>query len=405
MTPSELAQFFSQTNEYRSIKYDLRNMETLMERLGNPQESFRSVLIAGTNGKGSVAAFLAAMQPDTGLYTSPHLVRVNERIRIGTAEISDEDLTALHAEVRRAADKKGMLYPPSYFEMMTAIAFLYFRGRTEFAVLEVGMGGRLDATNVVRQDVSVITNIGLDHQEFLGATLDEIAAEKAGIIKSREPVVVGPDVESDVIRERAGEKLFMTRPIQRAGRSLGKGLFSLDVVTPIRQYRDLKPRLAGRHQIDNAVIAIRAAECLKWSHDDIVRGINSAVWPGRLEHIEGKPAYLLDGAHNEHATRALASFLQEYYAEGVSMVFACMADKNFEVMLHLLKPHVRHAVFTRVAGGRAEDPEKLRALWPGSHTAAGVPEALEQASANAEGGTVLVCGSLYLVGEAKRVLQ
>jgi dihydrofolate synthase/folylpolyglutamate synthase len=404
MTPSELAQFFSQTNEYRSIKYDLRNMETLMERLGNPHESFRSALVTGTNGKGSVAAFLAAMQPNAGLYTSPHLVRVNERIRIGTSEISDDDLNALHAEVKRAADKKGLLYPPSYFEMMTAIAFLYFRGRTDFAVLEVGMGGRLDATNVVHQDVSVITNVGLDHQEFLGSTLEEIAAEKAGIIKSKEPVVVGPDVENDVIRERAGEKLFMTRPIQKAARPLGNGLYSIDVVTPIRQYRNLRPKLAGRHQIDNAVIAIRAAECLKWRHDHIERGINNAVWPGRLERIEGNPSYLLDGAHNEPATRALAGFLQEHYPKGVVMVFACMADKNFETMLHLLKPHVRHAVFTKVPGGRAEDPEKLRALWPGSHATSDVLDALDHASRKAH-GTVLVCGSLYLVGEAKRVLQ
>ena len=205
MTPTEIAHLFSLTNEYRSIKYDLRNVQMLLERLGNPHHSFRSVLIAGTNGKGSVAAMLSAMMPDAGLYTSPHLQRLNERFRIGSKEISDTDLASVYAEVAAAAkDVTNFLYPPTYFEMTTAMAFTYFRERVKFAILEVGMGGRLDATNVVKQDVSVITSIGLDHQQFLGNTLEQIAAEKAGIIKSSEPVVIGPDAEFDVIREHAG---------------------------------------------------------------------------------------------------------------------------------------------------------------------------------------------------------
>src|SRR2546421_12890683 len=168
-------------------------MQALAAALGNPERAFRSILIAGTNGKGSVASLLSSMMPDAGLYTSPHLVRLNERIRIGEREISDEDLKQVFEAVKTAASTAAdLLYPPTYFEIITAMAFLYFRDRVKFAVLEVGLGGRLDATNIVRQEVSVITSIGLDHQEYLGTTMEAIAAEKAGIIKDDEPVVMVP---------------------------------------------------------------------------------------------------------------------------------------------------------------------------------------------------------------------
>jgi dihydrofolate synthase/folylpolyglutamate synthase len=405
MTTADLQHLFSLTNEYRSIKYDLRNIEMLLDRLGNPQTSFRSVLIAGTNGKGSVAAFLSAMMPEAGLYTSPHLKRINERIRIGRQEISDEHLTEVYTEVSRAAAEKGLLYAPSYFEMVTAMAFLHFKGRTGLTILEVGMGGRLDATNVVKQDVSVITSIGFDHQEFLGRTLDQIAAEKAGIIKSKEPVVIGPEAEYDIIREIAGDRLFMTRT-QREARPLGRGYLELDIMTPIRHYKGLRPQLPGRHQIDNVAVAIRAAECLKLSRDQIEYGINTAVWPGRLETIEGQPSFLLDGAHNEPGMRALSAFLEEFHPEGVSMIFACMADKNFEEMLRILRPRIREAVFTRAQSSRSKDPSELQALWAGSRVEPSVLDAIDYAHRNfPPEETVLICGSLYVVGEAKRVLQ
>src|SRR5437016_1104672 len=163
-------------------------MQALAAALGNPEKTFRSVLIAGTNGKGSVAKLLSAMMPAAGLYTSPHLVRLNERIRIGDNEISDDDLKNVFEVVKQAVSTApDLLYPPTYFEIVTAMAFVYFRDRVKFAILEVGLGGRLDATNIVEQDISIITSIGLDHQQFLGTRIDEIAAEKAGIIKSKEP--------------------------------------------------------------------------------------------------------------------------------------------------------------------------------------------------------------------------
>jgi dihydrofolate synthase / folylpolyglutamate synthase len=407
MTPADIAHLFSLKNEYRSIKYDLRNIQILLERLGNPHHSFRSALIAGTNGKGSVAVMLSAMMPDAGLYTSPHLQRLNERFRIGRQEISDTDLASVYAEVAAAAkDVSTFLYPPTYFEMTTAMAFQYFRDRVKFAILEVGMGGRLDATNVVRQDVSVITSIGFDHQEFLGNTLDQIAAEKAGIIKSAEPVVIGPEAEFDVIHEHAGARLYMTTHLQREARPLGGGYFDFDVTTPIRQYRNLRPSLPGRHQLDNVVVAIRAAECLKLSREQVEQGVDSAVWPGRLERIPGSPAFLLDGAHNDMAMRALCATLEEFYPQGVPMVFGCMADKDYEGMLSRLRPRVREMIFTKAEGSRSKDPAQLQSLWPGSHVAASPHEAIALARElfNAD-QTVVVCGSLYLIGEVRSLLN
>jgi dihydrofolate synthase/folylpolyglutamate synthase len=400
VTPEDLTYLFSRTNEYRSIRYDLRNTQALTKALGYPQDAFRSVLIAGTNGKGSVAAFLSAMRPEAGLYISPHLVRLNERIRIGSSEISDEDLKATFESVKSAASAAhDLLYPPTYFEFVTAMAFLYFRDRVKFAILEVGLGGRLDATNVVTQDVSVITSIGLDHQEYLGTTIEGIAAEKAGIIKDREPVVIGPAADLQPIRDRAGERLVRAEATETRVRSLGGGYFEID----IGRHRDLRPRLAGRHQIENVQIAVKAAECLGWSDADINRGINNATWPGRLERI-GK--FLLDGAHNVAAAQSLAGFLGEFHPQGVWMVFGVMRDKQFQEMLLILRPFVHQFVFTRPQSSRAQDPSDLAKLHPGSHAESSAASAIAYVQANAPAGyTVVVCGSLYLIGEVRGMLE
>src|SRR3989475_1476708 len=327
-------------------------MQALAARLGNPQKTFHSVLIAGTNGKGSVAKLLSAMMPEAGLYTSPHLVRLNERIRIGDREVSDDDLNEVFATVKHAASTaKDLLYSPTYFEMVTAMAFLYFRDRVKFAILEVGLGGRLDATNVVEQDVSVITSIAMDHQQFLGDTLDAIAAEKAGIIKSREPVIIGPSADLPAIRKRAGDRLMR----------------GADLVG----YPELRPRLLGRHQLENIAVAVRAAECLGISREDIVRGVNTTTWPGRLERL-GR--FLLDGAHNVAAATALAAFLREFHPEGVWIIFGVMADKQFEEMVAILRPHARQFIFTKPKTSRAKDPRELQRLVEDSHARETVAE-------------------------------
>jgi dihydrofolate synthase/folylpolyglutamate synthase len=407
MNATSIEEIFSRTNEYRSIKYDLRNMQILMDRLDNPQRSFQSILIAGTNGKGSVAALLAAMIPDSGLYTSPHLVRLNERIRIGNQEISDGDLQAVYDQVSQTAAKtEGLIYPPTYFELVTAMAFTYFRSRTKLAILEVGLGGRLDATNVVRQDVSVITSIGYDHQEFLGNTLDLIAREKAGIIKGNEPVVIGPEAEFDPICDVAGERLYRTKHFHRTERSLGGGRFEVDITTPIRQYKGLRPLLTGRHQLDNVGMAIRAAECVKVPKERIEQGVNTAVWPGRLEVIPGVPEFLLDGAHNEMAANALAAFLAEFHPEKVRMIFGSMRDKKYSEMLQRLRPHSREIVFTKASNARSVEPEVLLETIPEGRVEPSISDAIaymRRAASPSE--TILVCGSLYLVGEARAILK
>ena len=401
MSPDDLAYLYSLANEYRSIRYDLRNMQALAAALGNPQNAFKSVLIAGTNGKGSVARFLSEMIPEAGLYTSPHLQRLNERIRIGKEEISDQDLKKVFEEVKSASAKaKDLLYPPTYFEIVTAMAFLYFRDRVKFAVLEVGLGGRLDATNIVNQEVSVIASIGMDHQEFLGTTLDSIAAEKAGIIKGSEPVVVGPAAaDLTPIREKAGSRLIRAADLKTDVRSLGEGYFELDA----GRHRNLRPRLAGRHQIENAKIAICAAEALGISDRDISRGIDAATWPGRLERI-GR--FLLDGAHNVPAAEALAAFLKEFLPQGVWVIFGAMADKQYEEMIEILRSHARQFIFTKTQSSRAKDPLDLQNLVPGSRAEPSVGAAIQFARAQAPADiTILVCGSLYLIGEARAMLE
>jgi dihydrofolate synthase/folylpolyglutamate synthase len=263
------------------------------------------------------------------------------------------------------------------------MAFLYFRDRVKFAVLEVGLGGRLDATNIVDQDVSIITSIGLDHQHFLGTTIDEIAAEKAGIIKSNEPVIVGPTADLPPIRQKAGQRLM-------------RG-------ADLRDYPELHPQLLGRHQLENIAVAIRAAECLGISRDRIVSGVNSAVWPGRLEQL-GR--FLLDGAHNVQAAHALATFLEEYHAEGVWGIFGAMADKDFREMIDILHPHVQKFIFTKPQSPRAADPAELQMFRPDSQVEASVAGAIEYARVNAPpAATILICGSLYLIGEARAMLQ
>jgi dihydrofolate synthase/folylpolyglutamate synthase len=279
------------------------------------------------------------------------------------------------------------------------MAFLYFRDRVKFAVLEVGLGGRLDATNIVKQDVSVITSIGLDHQAFLGTTIEDIAAEKAGILKDTEPVVIGPMADVPAICDKAGARLIRAEGLEKNVRSLGKGYFELD----LGRHRNLRPHLAGRHQIDNVAVAVRTAECLGIPAPDIVRGVNTATWPGRLEPI-GK--FLLDGAHNVAAANALAAFLEEFYPQGVWMIFGVMADKQFEEMITILKPHVREFIFTKTQSSRAKDPVELQGLAAGSRVEPSVGNAIQFARAYAPADTtVVICGSLYLIGEARVMLE
>jgi dihydrofolate synthase/folylpolyglutamate synthase len=419
--------------ESLGIRPGLERVEALLRRLGDPQRDFPSVLVAGTNGKGSVVAFLAAILRaagwDAGVYTSPHLIRFEERVRVGGEPIPPGDLASLTDEVARgvAAHVKDGGAPPTYFEATTALAFLHFsRRRVPIAVLEVGMGGRYDATNVVTPLACAITPVSLDHTRWLGRTVAEIALQKAGILKSGVPAAIaGQEPEArEVIRAeaaRVGATLIETADCEVArGAPSDPPRFSLR--TPSGgDYPDLGPALRGDHQIENAALAVLLAERLARSGfagidgEDIARGVRSAVWPGRLELIpaaSGKPDLLLDGAHNPAGCAILAAYLSRHQAARPRRVllFAAMKDKPAADMLALLKPVFDEMVATSLPVARGTPPTDLLGLATraGLRAAAepDVSKALDRAARLAgPGGLLVASGSLYLVGEVMKRLE
>jgi dihydrofolate synthase / folylpolyglutamate synthase len=421
-----------------SHKFDLEHMRMLLRALGHPERTFPSVLIAGTNGKGSTAAtldsILRASQLKTGLYTSPHLIRINERIRIGGEQISDGDFAELHGAVDIAAEqlvRAGDLpWHPSFFEMMTAIAFRYFaRERVEVAVLEVGMGGRLDATNVVEPLVSVIADISLDHQKYLGNTVTEIAREKAGIIRPGGVVVTLPqqpaanDVIGNTILEMDATGISAVQyvpPMSPASAEYhnaqtSRSQYPLEVMG--KQILIETP-LVGRHQLRNVALAIAAAERVAKkgftgiTPDSIQRGIRDTSWPGRFQVIEHKadwPEVVLDVAHNPAGAWALRSALSERYGDRrLIFVFAAMRDKAISEIAEILFPLADRVIATQPGNPRAATPEEIRraAGRTGAEIdcVAAVPAAMERGRQTAlQDGVMVVTGSIYLVGEAMQV--
>jgi len=425
-------------------KFDLAHMRVLLEALAHPEKRFPSVLIAGTNGKGSTAATLASILRasglKTGLYTSPHLIRINERIRVNGEEISDSDFASVHGEVDQVAQKlveRGSLpWHPSFFEMMTAIAFVYFaRENVDLAVLEVGMGGRLDATNVVDPRVSVITDISLDHQKFLGNTVAEIAREKAGIIRAGRAVVTLPqqpkanDVIGNAILDsgaRAVNAVAYVPPVSPGSSQYltltdGPGETGFVYRYPLEVMGErilVETPLVGRHQLRNVALAIAAAEELSHQGFDgitaksIEIGIRQTHWPGRFQVIParaGWPEIVIDVAHNPAGAWALRSALSERYPDRrLIFVFGALRDKAISEMAEILFPLADHVIATRPENPRAASPDEIRqgAARTGAQveTLEGVPGALERARFLAEGAVVVITGSIYLVGEAMRCL-
>jgi dihydrofolate synthase/folylpolyglutamate synthase len=442
-----IARMFALGNELAqtsSHKFDLAHMRVLLEALEHPEKNFPAVLIAGTNGKGSTAATLASILQasgyKTGLYTSPHLVRINERIRINGAAIDDNEFALIHDLVDRTAERlvteAELPWHPSFFEMLTAIAFEYFsRERIDIAVLEVGMGGRLDATNVVEPRLSVITDIALDHQKFLGETLTEIAREKAGILRAKVPVVTLPQTPeaNDVIgnailtlgakavtavpyvppvspnsaqylmpsaHEKAG---YVSRyPLQVLGREI-------TIVTP----------LVGRHQLRNLALAIASAEELSragfpaLTSTTIETGIRETRWPGRFQVLAATayhPEIVLDVAHNPAGAWALRSTLSTAYEDRpLVFVFGAMRDKAVAEIAEILFPLADRVIVTHVENPRAATAAEIREaaarVAVDIDDAPDVPSALAQAGAAAgTRGLVVVTGSIYIVGDAMRTL-
>ncbi|HEX9901296.1 MAG TPA: folylpolyglutamate synthase/dihydrofolate synthase family protein [Acidobacteriota bacterium] len=411
------------------IKLGLDSIRTLLKALGNPHLNYPTLLVAGTNGKGSVCAMLTRILSRhglrAGLYTSPHLVAVEERIRVNDRLISRPAFCRALTGVRKAADsllRAGTLpSPPTHFEVLTCAALSYFKTtRVDIAVLEVGMGGRFDATNVVTPILSVITSIGRDHEKYLGHTIDQIAFEKAGIIKPEVPVVSGVlrPTAAAVIRKRARELqapyLGALDPPHtlKAVKSRTGYRFVYDLAG--KKY-SFSPGLAGLHQGRNAAVALAAAVRLGqvWRPLQkalIIRGIEETRWPGRLETVRRSPRAILDGAHNPDGVRALRDYMSDFVRRPVILVFGVMKDKDISGLARILFPVAKKIILTKFPYHRAAEPaDILRKARPFAGRILIEPDPsrayrLALAEARRRKGCVLVAGSLFLVGAIKSFL-
>ncbi len=418
-------------HETLAIKLGLRNPTLLFEALDNPQQSFQSVQIAGTNGKGSTAVILESIcrtaAISTGLYTSPHLISVTERIRINGREISEAEFAKLATRVREAAerllDQNELETPPTFFEQVTAVALLAFKeAGIELAILETGLGGRLDATTVAGATIVGITPIALDHQEYLGETLAEIAGEKAAIIRPGATAVVATQEPAalEVILRRCAEtgvEPDMDECKTTVEDVTDDGRCRVAFETPQARYNHVLLGLRGRHQLTNAAVAIRLAEILT-AHDfriseaNIVEGLEKARHPGRLELFDGTPRILLDGAHNPPGAAALRAYLDEFVSSPLTIVFGAMKDKRLAEIAAILFPAAGHLIFTRPDNPRAADVDDLKRLAEAIDyrdrvtPTRSVAEAMAMAKElTPSEGTICVTGSLYLVGEVTAWLK
>ncbi len=423
-----VAYLFGLGNEVAAMKLGLDSVALLLDRLGSPHRAVPSVIVAGTNGKGSVSCMVESIVRTagltTGLYTSPHLVSVEERVRVAGRQIPRERFAELAWTVRTASealvDSGALDAPPTFFEQVTAIAFLEFAARrVDVAILEVGMGGRLDATNIVEPLVAVVTSIALDHQQYLGDTLAAIAVEKAAVIKRGAAAVIAHQpleaLEPLIARCLACDVLpvFAGEPEIHHSEN---GRFTFSYETENARYERLTLGLRGRHQVENAMAAVHAAEALTSAGVSIPKsavseGLASAEWPGRLEMILGSPPVLLDGAHNAAGAEMLRAYLDEFCHSPLTLVFGALEDKAIREMAGELFPAARTVVVTRPKTARSADLGPMVSSLPDARGGARpvvtrtVDEALAWAfHVTPRDGLICVAGSLYLVGEARERL-
>ncbi len=413
------------------IKFGLDNILSIVGALGHPERAFRSVHVAGTNGKGSVTAMvdaaLRAAGHRTARYTSPHLIDLAERFVVDGQPVSHDVLRDVVAEVQavvsRLCAQGTLLVQPTFFEVTTAVAFeLFRRARVEIAVCEVGLGGRLDATNVLEPVVTAITSIGLDHQQYLGRTLREIAIEKAGIIKPRTPLVIGRmDREARaaierVAQERNARVILASDEVQIVRVKPDATGQIIHLRTPVRDYGDMTIGLAGAHQIDNAVVAVRLLEALDAQGvavppSAIVDGLADVTWPGRLDlrRLRDGRELLLDAAHNPEGAESLAAFLRTTGWAHPPLVFGAMRDKDVNAMIAALAPVAGAFVFTRASNARSADPADL--AESASRLAPAVSRRVEARPADALAAAwrmshrIVVAGSIFLLADVLKELD
>ncbi|MDA2933673.1 bifunctional folylpolyglutamate synthase/dihydrofolate synthase [Acidobacteria bacterium AH-259-D05] len=395
-------------NEVMTMKFGLETIRELLKPLGNPHLKYPSVLIAGTNGKGSVARFLSSVCTAcgirNGLYTSPHLMRPEERFVVDDVPVKPRVFAHYFARVLEAVDELQLPSPPTYFEILTAVAFLYFLERkVELAILEVGMGGRLDSTNVVDPLVAILTPVGLDHQKFLGETLEEVAHEKAGILREGKPALTAPQrpqVQKVFLSEAHQKKVALAQldssAIDCLGSTHGKYAF---------RFHGLECQLSlyGRHQVENAALAIQAVEILGRSgfsvpKSCIKKGIEEASWMGRIQVLGQNPTIVLDGAHNLDAAKNLVNFLTQHTPAPRTLVFAIMQDKDIALVLETLEACFQRIYLTCIDSPRAASIDQLKSLLP-SALPIKEPFAAYRQALSSSAATVVVAGSFYLVGK------
>ena len=402
------------------IKMGLSTIRNILISLDNPQDTYACIHVAGTNGKGSVASSLASILHrsgyKTGLYTSPHLVRFNERIQVNNRPITNERVVATYGAVKDAHFGKR---DPTFFEFTTAMALLEFAAqKVDWAIIETGMGGRLDATNIIKPELAIITNISLEHREYLGNTLSQIASEKAGIIKNHTPLVTGirqKKAFAEITRIASENKA----PVFRLGtdfkvrRNQGQ-IFSYYGIENV--WHNLQTALPGSFQVDNAALVLAACELIGKEKaaitlNNIQDGLSKNHWPGRLEIVSNNPYIILDGAHNLAAARNLAKFLSSHLADRViTLVIGILDDKPYKAMLKNLLTPVDRVILTRAKIDRALAPQKLyeaakfakpdATIIPAVDTA--IKHAIETTPRN---GAICIAGSLYVVGEAKEAIE
>jgi len=400
------------------IVFGLENIRWLLGLVGDPQNAFKAVHVGGTNGKGSVATMLAAMLQkagySTGKYTSPHLLSFTERVTVNEVPISEENLIDITATLREAVENADPDRFFTFFDFTTALAFEHFRRKkVEVAVAEVGLGGRLDSTNVLVPLVSIITNVAMDHMDYLGNTIGQIAVEKAGVIKEGVPAVTGAEGEAlEIIRGSAAAKDSRLYVLGEdfSFRKTGEQMMSYEGIHHTME--DLYVNLKGDHQLANSAVALCALEILSGvgfnvTEKDIHEASVEIDWPGRLEVVRERPIVLLDGAHNPHGCRSLARYLKERYPDTRKvLVFGVMKDKKFQEMMEILMPLMDHVILTTTTMDRAAEPEALTSFAPGALVRPDIKEALETARALAtEKDMIIVTGSLYILGDAKEYID
>jgi dihydrofolate synthase / folylpolyglutamate synthase len=415
MTYPDALSYLGQTRRF-GMKLGLEPMRELARALGDPQKNLRFIHLAGTNGKGSTAAFcescLRAAGFRVGLYTSPHLVSVRERIQIDRRLISEADFARGMETVHRVID--GMKDPSTtFFEITTALALWYFaREKVDWVVWETGLGGRLDATNIVRPEVCIITNIGLDHQQYLGESLRDIAAEKAGIIKPGVPVISAVKIgeAADVIRERAKAEGCTLTLVDRDMKVKDLGLRGNKQIAEIDGH-EFTLGLIGPHQVSNAACAVEAMRQFKISDNAVAHGLAETIWPGRFEILSEKPLIVLDGAHNPAGVAMLVETWRAFLAARFGwsthetdarahLVFTSVTDKDIFPMAQLLRPLASKVSLVRLANERSAEPALLATHFAGLPCACyDSVSAAWQDIVSAPESITLITGSLFLVGE------